>query len=198
MHATISRNSTPLFNGDEDVLPQLIGRVVSGSNDQPIIGATITSGLETIQTDKRGYFNIKVQSGNVTLGIFAKGFVPQTILVNISTFINNMENPVKMDHLSSKTMLPTSTIYQPKRDTKAIPFPRRPSGTEIDRFWEAYKDELKRCRKHSEPSLKSMFSEYFETNMYKSWEAELEAFHRLVQAICDDKEPELPYDLIYR
>lgn len=82
------------------------------------------------------------------------------------------------------------------QDRYAPQFPRRPSGIEIDQFWEKYTTDLMICGKHLAPRVRPWFREFFSELTFKSWNALLDAYQRLVESICADKLPKMPIDLI--
>lgn len=84
---------------------------------------------------------------------------------------------------------------RPKRDRKAMPFPRGPSGKERDQFWLCYEDDLLRCRVAN--LSKSLFAKYFSEHIYKSFKDMLTSYDRFIQSICNQDEPKIPLDLIY-
>ena len=83
---------------------------------------------------------------------------------------------------------------KPKQDRKAIPFPRRPSGTERDQFWLCYVDDLAECRVAR--LSKTLFYKYFSELTYKSFKDVLKSYDRFIKSVCRQEEPEAPWDLI--
>jgi hypothetical protein len=84
----------------------------------------------------------------------------------------------------------------PTRDNYAVRFPRRPSGSEIDQFWNKYKIDLLYCGKDLVPSVRRKFNEFFADLTFKSWDAEVKAYQNLINSICAGKDPEMPLELI--
>jgi len=77
-----------------------------------------------------------------------------------------------------------------RKDTKAIPFPRRVSGTEIDRFWRKLQEDVLACGEIM--PTKSEFYRKFSNVFYNSYKEALENFRGFKNACCRGEEYELP------
>lgn len=77
-----------------------------------------------------------------------------------------------------------------RKDAKAIPFPRRISGWERDRFWRKLQEDVGACGEIM-PST-SEFYRKFSDVFYASWEDALENFRGFRDACCRGEEYKLP------
>lgn len=77
-----------------------------------------------------------------------------------------------------------------RKDTKAIPFPRRPTRSELERFWMKLKEDILECREVM-PN-KSEFDRKFAILTYDSFEEACENYRRFRDSICRGEEYQLP------
>lgn len=77
-----------------------------------------------------------------------------------------------------------------RKDTKAIPFPRRVSGWERERFWRKLWEESANCGEIM-PNTSEFYRKFSDVT-YDSFEDALENFWRFRDSICRGEEYELP------
>lgn len=77
-----------------------------------------------------------------------------------------------------------------RKDTKAIPFPRRPTRSELERFWMKLQEDILECREVM-PN-KSEFDRKFAILTYDSFEEACENYRRFRDSICRGEEYQLP------
>lgn len=77
-----------------------------------------------------------------------------------------------------------------RKDTKAIPFPRRPSRTELERFWMKLQEDVLECWEVM-PN-KSEFDRKFAVLTYDSFEDACENYRMFRDSICRGEEYQLP------
>ena len=77
-----------------------------------------------------------------------------------------------------------------RKDSKAIPFPRRPTSSEIERFWMKLQEDVLECGEIM-PN-KSEFNRKFAILTYDSFEEAYENYRRFRDSVCKGEEYELP------
>lgn len=77
-----------------------------------------------------------------------------------------------------------------RKDSKAIPFPRRPTRSEIERFWMKLQEDVLECGEIM-PN-KSEFDRKFTILIYDSFEEACENYRRFRDSVCKGEEYELP------
>ena len=77
-----------------------------------------------------------------------------------------------------------------RKDTKAIPFPRRPTRTELERFWMKLQEDVLECGEIM-PNT-SEFDRKFAVLTYDSFEEACENYRRFRDSICRGEEYQLP------
>lgn len=87
----------------------------------------------------------------------------------------------------------------PKQDKKTVPFPRRPTNSELyddtrNCFWIKYTADLSEYGYR--PRLTD-FRKYFAEHTYPTWNNIIESYNRLMASIIRDIEPSTPEDLVY-
>ena len=77
-----------------------------------------------------------------------------------------------------------------RKDTKAIPFPRRPTRTELERFWMKLQEDVLECGEIM-PNT-SEFDRKFAVLTYDSFEEACENYRSFRDSICRGEEYQLP------
>ena len=77
-----------------------------------------------------------------------------------------------------------------RKDTKAIPFPRRPTRTEIERFWMKFQEDALECGEIM-PNI-SEFTRKFAALTYDSFEEACENYGMFRDSVCKGEKYQLP------
>ena len=77
-----------------------------------------------------------------------------------------------------------------RKDSKAIPFPRRPTRSEIERFWMKLQEDVLECREIM-PN-KSEFDRKFAILTYDSFEEACKNYRMFRDSVCRGEEYKLP------